>query len=167
MSKPVEADFDLSAFLPYMLNQAAEAASAGFQAAYRDRYGMLRTEWRVMFHIARSGETTATGIGRRARIHKTKVSRAVRALEEKRFLVRRGSAQDRRVETLSLSPAGVRAFNAIAVIAAAYDAALWARFPPDDRAALRRCLATIAALGQGASGEEALGQGAPPPGVGD
>jgi len=157
MSKPVETDFDLSAFLPYMLNQAAEAASVGFQAAYRDRYGMLRTEWRVMFHLARSGETTATEIGRRARIHKTKISRAVRALEEKRFLVRRDCAQDRRVETLSLSRAGIAAFHAVAAIASSYDAALWARFPPEDQAALRRCLAALATLGE-------LGT---PPSVGD
>jgi len=44
MSKAVETDFDLSAFLPYMLNRAAEASSAGFQAAYRDRYGRDRRE---------------------------------------------------------------------------------------------------------------------------
>lgn len=145
MTSSVETDFDLSAFLPYMLNMAAEAASAGFQAAYRDRYGMLRTEWRVMFHLARFGETTATEIGRRAKIHKTKISRAVRALEEKRFLVRRASETDRRVETLRLSRAGVEAFHAVAAIASAYDAALWAQFPPEDQAALRRCLAALAA----------------------
>ncbi|SEA97955.1 MarR family winged helix-turn-helix transcriptional regulator [Rubrimonas cliftonensis] len=157
MAKPVETDFDLSAFLPYMLNLAAEAASAGFQAAYRDRYGMLRTEWRVMFHLARFGEMTATDIGRRARIHKTKISRAVRALEEKRFLIRSPSAKDRRVETLSLSRAGVEAFHAVAAIASAYDAALWAQFAPEDEAALRRCLAALAT-----PGDEP-----PPPGVGD
>ena len=145
MSAPPETGFELSAFLPYMLNQAAEAASAGFQPAYRDRYGMLRAEWRVMFHLARFGEMTASEIGRRARLHKTKVSRAVRALEDKRFLVRRTAAHDRRVEALRLSRAGEEAFHAIAAVAAAYDAALWARFAPEDRAALRRCLAALAA----------------------
>lgn len=157
MTKPVETAFDLSAFLPYMLNQAAEAASAGFQGAYRDRYGMLRTEWRVMFHLARFGEMTASGIGRSARIHKTKVSRAVRALEEKRFLIRRLSPDDRRVEALSLSRAGGEAFRAIAATAAVYDAALWGQFPPGDQAVLRRCLAMLAASGPDA----------PPPDVGD
>lgn len=140
MSEPVQTDFDLSTFLPYMLNMAAEASSAGFQAAYRDRYGMLRAEWRVMVHLARFGEMTATEIGRRARTHKTKISRAVRALEEKRFLVRRQSAEDRRVEALSLSRAGVEAFAAVAAIARDYDASLWARLSPEDGAALRRTL---------------------------
>ena len=49
-------DFDLSSFLPYALNQAAEATSIGFQKFYRQQYGMLRTEWRVLFHLGRYGE---------------------------------------------------------------------------------------------------------------
>jgi len=80
--------FDLIHFLPYILNQAAEASSLGFQQVYKQRYGMLRTEWRVLFHLGRYGEMTAKDICERARIHKTKISRAVKALEDRRFLVR-------------------------------------------------------------------------------
>ena len=43
--------FDLQLFLPYLLNQAAEESSLSFQRVYKDRYGMLRTEWRVLFHF--------------------------------------------------------------------------------------------------------------------
>ena len=43
--------FDLQLFLPYLLNQAAEESSLSFQRVYKDRYGMLRTEWRVLFHL--------------------------------------------------------------------------------------------------------------------
>ena len=39
-------NFELTHFLPYLLNQAAEASSLAFQRTYKDRYGMLRTEWR-------------------------------------------------------------------------------------------------------------------------
>jgi DNA-binding MarR family transcriptional regulator len=53
---------------------------------------MLRTEWRVLFHLGRYGAMSAREISRRAGIHKTKVSRAVAALERKRFLERRDSA---------------------------------------------------------------------------
>ena len=45
--------FELSAFTPYLLNQAAEAQSDVFSRNYRDLYGMLRTEWRVLFHLGR------------------------------------------------------------------------------------------------------------------
>ena len=73
-------EFDLKDFLPYLLNQAAEEASLGFQVLYKERYGMLRTEWRVLFHLGRYGDMTAKEICDRARTHKTKVSRAVAAL---------------------------------------------------------------------------------------
>ena len=64
--------FDLQLFLPYLLNQAAEESSLSFQRVYKDRYGMLRTEWRVLFHLGIFGQMTARDIGLRARLHKTK-----------------------------------------------------------------------------------------------
>ena len=82
--------FDLADFLPYLLNQAAEASSRQFQDHYRKKYGMLRTEWRVLFHLGRYGKLTAKEISARAAIHKTKISRAVAALQSKRYLHREG-----------------------------------------------------------------------------
>ncbi|MEP4555719.1 MarR family transcriptional regulator, partial [Tateyamaria sp.] len=69
-------DFDISHFMPYLLNQAADASSVEFQRFYKERYGMLRTEWRVLFHLGRYGQLTAGEICERAHIHKTKISRA-------------------------------------------------------------------------------------------
>ena len=66
-------DFDLQDFLPYLLNQAAETSSLAFQQVYKGRYGMLRTEWRVLFHLGRYGRMTAKEIGQRAKTHKTKI----------------------------------------------------------------------------------------------
>lgn len=136
-------DFDLEAFLPYALNRAAEAASRGFQAIYKARYGMLRTEWRVLAHLGRYGEMTARDICVRADLHKTKVSRAVKALESRRFLTRRTVEADRRQEVLGLTPSGAAAFRHLAAEAQAYDAALAARLSPDDLAALRRALRSL------------------------
>ena len=76
-------NFDLQAFLPYLLNQAAEQSSLAFQRSYKNRYNMLRTEWRVMFHLGLFGAMTARDIGVRGKIHKTKISRAVQKLTEK------------------------------------------------------------------------------------
>ena len=70
-------DFDVQFFLPYLLNQASEVASGGFQKIYKDSYGMLRTDWRVLFHLGIYGRMTARDIGRMAQVHKTKISRAV------------------------------------------------------------------------------------------
>ena len=138
--------FDLSDFTPYLLNMAAEAQGEAFQAIYRDRYGMLRTEWRVLFHLGRHGTMTAREICDRARLHKTKVSRAVAALEAKRFLTRSPRDDDRRQEALSLTKAGRAAFTDLESEAARFDTALMARFSSEERAVLKRCLADLAGL---------------------
>lgn len=137
--------FDLQGFLPYLLAQAAETASAEFQRHYKDRYGMLRTEWRVLFHLGRYGPMTARDIGDRARVHKTKISRAVAALESKRFLTRHVVADDRRQARLDLTRAGQAAFDDLYQAAQAFDAQLMARFSAQEGAALKRCLAMLAA----------------------
>ena len=67
-------DFDLQDFLPYLLNQAAEATSRGFQATYRDRYGLTRTQWRVMANLGKFGAMTARDICRISHVEKTKAA---------------------------------------------------------------------------------------------
>ncbi|MEO0937831.1 MAG: MarR family transcriptional regulator [Pseudomonadota bacterium] len=136
--------FDLRTFLPYLLNQAAEAASLEFQQVYKDRYGMLRTEWRVLFHLGIFGRLTASEIGARARMHKTKISRAVSRLEARRFVSRTRDAADRRVEWLTLTPAGQAAYADLRKVADGYDAALAEQLGAQDMADLKRILAVLA-----------------------
>lgn len=143
---PQDADFDLQHFLPYLLNQAAEQASLGFQTLYKTRYGMLRTEWRVLFHLGHYGEMTAKEICDRGRLHKTKVSRAVAKLETRRFLQRRVLAEDRRAEVLALTGAGRAAYADLSAQARAYDTRLTAGFAPEQVQALRRALYQLAGL---------------------
>lgn len=137
-------DFDLRAFLPYLLNRAAEETSLSFARLYKDRYGMLRTEWRVLAHLAQSGEMTASQIVARAGIHKTKISRAVAALEARRFLRREGDANDRRSARLSLTDAGRAAHADLARVALEHDAGLATHFTEAELACLRDCLRRLA-----------------------
>ncbi len=140
------ASFDLLDFLPYLLNQAAETTSRAFSESYRTKYGMLQTEWRVVFHLGRYGEMTAKEICDRARLHKTKVSRAVHALAEKRFLSRETFADDRRHEVLSLTRQGQIVFDDLHTCAKKFDSALTGEFSNDDIARVRRILIKIAQL---------------------
>ncbi|QUJ78180.1 MarR family transcriptional regulator [Sulfitobacter albidus] len=140
------ADFDLKHFTPYLLNIAAETSSAGFAAYYKDRYGMLRTEWRVLFHLGRYGAMTAKEVCLRAQLHKTKVSRAVSALEAKRFLRRNEQEHDRRLETLTLTSAGQGVYADLAAEAERFDATLMAPLTLAEREILHTCLTRIAGL---------------------
>lgn len=140
-------DFDLSDFLPYLLNQAAEESSLAFQQVYKDRYGLLRTEWRVLFHLGMYGQLTAKEIGIRAKTHKTKISRAVAGLERRRFLTRTRDDRDRRHEILALTPAGQAAYTDLRDVAKTYHQTLTARFSDQDALRLRDMLRDLAGIG--------------------
>lgn len=141
-----DSQFHLPHFLPYLLNQAAEAASQEFQAYYRARYGMLRTEWRVLFHLGCYGPLPAKRICEMASIHKTKVSRAVAALEGKRYLARDQMADDRRVEGLSLTPSGRAVFEDLSRAAERFEALLVEGLSPAELEVLKRGLLKLSDL---------------------
>lgn len=143
-------DFDLQDFLPYLLNQAAEATSRGFQATYRDRFGLTRTQWRVMANLGRFGAMTARDICRISHIDKTKVSRAVAGMEAEGLLSRTTSDKDRRVENLSLTLKGREVFAEIGKRALAFDADLRARLGQDLATRVDAILRDIIALQTGA-----------------
>ncbi len=116
--------FDLEGFLPYLLNQAAEATSRDFQATYRAAYGFTRTQWRVLANLGKFGAMTARDICKITHMDKTKVSRAVAGLEGEGYLTRAPSPQDRRAEILSLTGQGKAAFDDLGRRAIVYDRAL-------------------------------------------
>lgn len=128
--------FDLEDFLPYLLNQAAEATSRGFQTAYRDRYGFTRTQWRVLANLGKFGAMTARDICRISHIEKTKVSRAVAAMELAGMLSRVPSETDRRAEVLSLTATGRAVFAELGGLAVGFDRQLRDALGPDDAAKL-------------------------------
>jgi DNA-binding MarR family transcriptional regulator len=116
--------FDLTAFLPYLLNQAAEATSRSFQQVYRARHGLTRTQWRVMAHLGRFGAMTARDICRLSHVEKTKVSRAVAALQVRGWLRRDPAPHDGRAEMLSLTETGQAVFADLGLAAQDHDTQL-------------------------------------------
>lgn len=114
-------DFDLDTFLPYRLNRAAEIVSLRFAARYKERYDMTRPEWRALAALGSYGRMTATEIGANSTMHKTKVSRAVKALEDRRWLKRTLDDSDRRVEHLELTASGFKIYREMVEMAHAYE----------------------------------------------
>ncbi len=110
----------LESFLPYRLNRLADAVSREFSKIYRDRYGLTRPEWRLLATLGQYGTMTATAVGAHSAMHKTKVSRAVAALQKRRWLKRTTDTNDRRVEHLSLTAEGLRTYREMVPIAEAF-----------------------------------------------
>ena len=143
MSENKTRPFQLQEFWPYALNQAAEATSLGFQSVYRKKYGIRRTDWRVLAHLGEFGQLTAKDICERAGLHKTKVSRSVVALEEKRWLKRSTNEQDRRAEYLILTKIGEQAYHELTREADTLNAQLVNGISDADLATFKRVLGTL------------------------
>ena len=107
---------------------------------------MLRTEWRVLFHLGCYGEMTAKQVCEMGRLHKTKVSRAVAALESKRYLEREEVASDRRHSVLRLTKAGQSVFEDLEREARAFDARVRGDMNAQDAQVFQRALLRIAGL---------------------
>lgn len=121
---------DLERFLPYRLNRLAAAVSQRFRGIYGRRYDLTIPEWRVLAVLGEIESMTATQICRHSSMHKTKVSRAVRALEERRWLCRRENRRDRREESLTLTPLGRQTYREIVPQALAFEAQVLAALGP-------------------------------------
>jgi DNA-binding MarR family transcriptional regulator len=127
----------LETFLPYRLNRLAAAVSRDFRAVYGPHHDLTVPEWRVLATLGEYDEMTAKAIGTHSAMHKTKVSRAVRALDERRWLVRQVSEADRREEVLRLTPLGRKVYTDIIPRALAFEARLMARLGEDAEGFLR------------------------------
>lgn len=133
----------LEDFLPYRLNRLAEAISHDFSRTYRGKFGLTRPEWRLLATLGQYGTMTATAIGQHSSMHKTKVSRAVTALERRRWLVRTTSDADRRVEHLALTKIGNEAYLELVPAAREFEDRLLASMSDGDSKAV---LAALEAL---------------------
>ena len=111
----------LESFLPYRLMRLSEAVSREFAKAYHDRYRLTRPEWRVFASLGQYGTMTATAIGVHSAMHKTKVSRAVAALQRRKWLARETDPADRRVERLTLTRAGRTAYRDMVPVAREFE----------------------------------------------
>jgi DNA-binding MarR family transcriptional regulator len=121
----------LESFLPYRLNRLAAAVSQAFRAVYGPHHDLTVPEWRVLATLGQFETMSAKAIGAHSAMHKTKVSRAVRALEQRRWLKRRESPDDRREDILGLTPLGLRAYADIVPRALEFEAAIRAALGAD------------------------------------
>ncbi len=143
MAMPDREILSLESFLPYRLNRLADAVSRSFSDIYRQRHGLTRPEWRTLATLGQYGTMTATEVGAHSSMHKTKVSRAVAALERRRWLKRRADGQDRRVEHLELTPAGQRVYEELVPLAKTFEADLLGKLDMRKREAVLKGLAAL------------------------
>ncbi|MEM7438230.1 MAG: MarR family transcriptional regulator [Pseudomonadota bacterium] len=135
-------DFHLDDFLPYQLAVIAERVSREFAASYRDKFGISRSEWRVIVHIWAAAPVSVREVHKRVDMDKSKVSRAASRLEEAGLITKTQDDADRRLLKLELTAQGRSMMAELLPLAAKYEAELMARLG-DEADTFRRLLKTL------------------------
>lgn len=111
----------LERFLPYRLNVLASLTSNALAQIYAERFGLSIPAWRVIVTLGQYGHRTARDIAAHGVMHKSTVSRAVSALEQRGLIVREPNQDDRREERLELTVEGREIYEALAPEALAFE----------------------------------------------
>jgi DNA-binding MarR family transcriptional regulator len=129
----------LEEFLPHRLNVLSSLVSQALTRVYH-RYGIGIPEWRVLVTLGQNGVMTGKAVGAQTHMHKTKVSRAVAQLEQRKFVTRRANRADLRESLLSLTPAGRAVYEELAPRALEFMDRLSEVVAPADRPAFDRAM---------------------------
>lgn len=98
--------FDLERFTPYRLSVAAKRLSDELARHYRQEFGLSNPEWRVLAHLAQSGNVSVRDIEASVAMEKYEVSRAATRLEQAGYIKKEVNTEDRRLICLALTSRG-------------------------------------------------------------
>lgn len=104
----------LNQFIPYRMVHLATNISLALSKIYKQAFDITIPEWRVLAQLAEQKKLYAKDIGEITSMDKSKVSRAVKALESKHYLVRQTDKKDNRAACLSLTTQGEALYQKIA-----------------------------------------------------
>ena len=135
----------LEHFVPFRLNRLADAVSVNLSEIYRDRFGLEISEWRILVTVGQREACTAQFVAASTRMHKTRVSRAVAALEGRKLVARTVNAADGREMALELTPDGRRLYAALAPLALQRERRLLACLTRAERGAFLAALTKLEA----------------------
>ncbi|MBR9910069.1 MAG: winged helix-turn-helix transcriptional regulator [Gammaproteobacteria bacterium] len=104
----------LKHFLPYRMVNLAKRISDACAQVYVDAFGLTVPEWRILARLAEDKRLNLSAIGAITFMDKSMVTRAVKLLDAKGFLLREKDPADNRITYLSLSAAGQQFYHEIA-----------------------------------------------------
>jgi len=104
----------LNQFIPYRMVNLANRISDSCATIYQHKFGISIPEWRILARLGESGSQNSSDLARLTLMDKSKVSRAVKALDEKGYLLKKRDVSDNRATFLSLSEQGQSLYHQIA-----------------------------------------------------
>ena len=103
----------LQRFIPYQVVSLGKKISDSLSGIYSREFDITVAEWRVLATLAEKTRQNAKDIGELTLMDKAKVSRAVKLLEDKAYIVKQRDEKDNRASYLSLSKEGLNLYLSI------------------------------------------------------
>jgi DNA-binding MarR family transcriptional regulator len=104
----------LEQFVPYRMVHLAANISVALSKIYKQEFDITIAQWRVLAQLAEQQKLYSKDIGAITSMDKSKVSRAVKALESKGYIQRKTDSKDNRAAYLSLTEKGKALYKNIA-----------------------------------------------------
>ncbi len=104
----------LNHFIPYRMVNLAKKISDSCSEIYMQEFNLSVPEWRILARLAEHSQLNSKDIGEVTFMDKSKVSRAVKQLDDKGYLIREKDCNDNRVSYLSLTDMGRQLYQEIA-----------------------------------------------------
>ena len=111
----------LERYLPYRLSILSNRVSMIIANAYKDKFGLSITEWRIMAVLGEYPGASADEVSNKTQIEKSMISRAVQKLLGRNLVVRHVDVQDRRRQNLELTSTGMEVYQQIVPISYDYE----------------------------------------------
>ena len=133
----------LEAFLPYRLSVLSERVSRALAKEYSTLYALSVPEWRVIAALGQGRTLSQNEIAELTAMDKVTVSRAVKALGAKDYVVVTSDTGDKRRRQLTLTPSAQRVYTDISAKALRFEQALLSALSAAQQDALDTILKTL------------------------
>ena len=130
----------LKQFVPYRMVHLSSNISLALSKIYKQEFDISIAQWRVLAQLAERQKLYSKDIGEITSMDKSKVSRAVKALESKGHLLRKTDKQDNRAAYLSLTAKGLTLYQKIVPKALQWERQLISVLDTSEQTALMKIL---------------------------
>lgn len=129
--------------LPHAFSVVANRISQMLERMYGEMFGISVVDWRIIAILGTHFPLSAKALAESTAMDQVSVSRAIDQLTNKKLVLRRIDAADRRRVALSLSKKGQEIYNQVVPLLYASEELLVARLSPEDAAAVRRIMESL------------------------
>ena len=138
-----DAAFDLTAYLPYLINRTGVELAGAFSREIA-HHGVTLQMWRVLAALHHRDGLRISDLASLTSIDISTLSRLIGKMEKRCLVTRRRSPEaDGRVVTVVVTPVGQAATRAIVPVAQRYETMALAGFTADEAAALKQMLIRV------------------------